>query len=112
MYSHSLPPQIPAGIVSRRNRRYFLHWGKSAAPGARDPQEEYILALVDTDDKCYAPHQYLLRYSKVKMLTSSPKDESRRTWLTQFVKRLSGVFVVDAWCGMNFISQCSWILLH
>jgi hypothetical protein len=57
-----------------------------------------IPMLVDADDQHFQPNvTFLASFHGQVLLTSSPKDESSRRWLTQDVKNRNAVFMMNTW---------------
>ena len=63
-----------------------------------------VLTLVDADAKCYEPSDYLLNFSRHRILvTSSPTSRKDRNWLKQFGRDLHAVFAMEPWSRKEFV---------
>jgi hypothetical protein len=67
------------------------------ASGVSDDADD-VLTLVDADGTVCQPNNYLFRHKEYRiLLTSSPKENKDRRWLTQRVGDLHAMFMMKPW---------------
>ncbi|KAM6499266.1 hypothetical protein JOM56_004774 [Amanita muscaria] len=73
------------------------------APGVSDDADD-VLTLVDADDTVCRPDKRLFRHKQYRiLLTSSPKKNEDRRWLTQRVGDSQGMFMMMPWSREEFV---------
>ncbi|KIL60447.1 hypothetical protein M378DRAFT_168196, partial [Amanita muscaria Koide BX008] len=73
------------------------------APGVSDDADD-VLTLVDADDTVCRPDKHLFRHKQYRiLLTSSPKKNEDRKWLTQRVGDSQGMFMMMPWSREEFV---------